>query len=1119
MGVVSHLVVKISASLTEFDRALAGSEKSLGRFGSKMQGIGRDLTAAVTLPLVGLGALSIKAAKDFESSFAGIRKTVDGVVSSSGQLTEFGRRLQGEFRALAKEIPISVNELNKIGESAGQLGIRKENILEFTRTIAAMGVSTNLSTDQAAEGMARFANVTQMPQENIERLGSTIVDLGNNLAATESEILEFGLRIAGAGEIVGLTEAQILGIAGAFSSVGVEAEAGGTAVQKALLAMNSAVVAGNAGGFGAAIGMSGAGFSQLFNTDPGEAFARFVEGVGAAGKQGETILRGVGIDDARQIRAFLSMAAAGDVLRDSLTRAGDAWKNNTALAFEAQQRYQTFESRLQLFKNQVNDVAITIGTRLIDALLRMEPAITGALNRFADLVDWFSRLPRGVQDATFAFGAFVAAVGPIAFVIGALSSAMSSAIGLFRVLGPVVSSALSAATGVVTTSAATVSRAAAAWRVFWTSVAGPAAVGVAGFALASAARDQVAQGTGIGNLISRSLGAGDLPPGMRGPKRTEDVQLSAPDPMAEYFKQVSAAAAITPDLAAFAGGGSSAESARRAFDERIESLARVNQPIFDAIAAADQRLVDQQFELRRLETTFDQTFDPVAGWMQRDLYARERTFDPNFDITTAAPFTAEPIRKPPSALTSGFNNALGQLPQTIMSALTGGGDVGRSVGGLFGGNIVSGLMGSTVGTAITGGLTSMLGSTIGGAIGSIIPGLGTMLGSMVGPLIGKLGGFFKDIFGGPSKLELEGRETAQHFMDGVRGTLSESQKQRARLEAAASGGSRAWYESAIAIQEVYAATGRTAEQALADFGRLLDATKSGAAAVQLEIDNISAAFREQEEDANRLQEAIQRYGFTLEELGPSNVLRELNEQSKNLIEDWRVLVQSGIDVSLVNERMTGAVNEYLAAALRTGTEVPFAMRPILEMMASQGLLTDAAGNKIDDLGAAGITFAETMTQGFDRVVLKLQQLIDGLQAAGTLISDLPESGVFAAQMDQRTEALNRYIASIRDTAPSLFGYADRRAESELARLSDDPSLAFPGYTPPTSGLTATPNATTMDQAAAATSGTAQQSTTVIVNAGTVVGNPDELAVMVADAVEGGGSVWQRWRTLTPQLAG
>lgn len=352
------------------------------------------------------------------------------------------------------------------------------------------------------------------------------------------------------------------------------------------------------------------------------------------------------------------------------------------------------------------------------------------------------------------------------------------------------------------------------------------------------------------------------------------------------------------------------------------------------------------------------------------------------------------------------------LAPTIMQALTGGGNVAQSVGGLIGGSLTQSLVGGTVGKAITGGLTSMLGSTIGGAVGSIIPGLGTAIGSMIGPLLGKLGGAIKGMFGGPSATELEGRAAEKQFVETLRSGLTEVQ----RLESAmlvAQGNSKDWADSVIAIRDAYIATGRTADEALRDRQRLYEAEKHGAEAVKRVMDEINKAFIEQRQDAERLEAAIKKYGFSIEELGPKFRAQQLNDQAKELIEDWRVLVASGIDVVLVNHKMADSINAYLKAALTTGAEVPMAMRPILQMLADQGLLFDANGDKISDLGQAGIAFSETMTQGFDRVVLKLQQLIDTLQGTGHAIEDLPDSYTLRFRAEG-LDAINAEIDRLRN---------------------------------------------------------------------------------------------------------
>lgn len=366
---------------TELDNTRA--EQALSKFGSLMKkGIAALGIAKITSEVAQLGGYVVQTGIQFESAFAGVQKTVD---ATDEELAGFRQGI----RDMAKEIPQTAAEISSVAEAAGQLGIKNEYLLSFSRTMSDLGVATNMSATEAATALARLANIAQMPQENFDRLGSTIVALGNNLATTESEITEMGLRLAGAGSQVGMTEAQILGLAGAISSVGIEADAGGSAVSTVMTKMQLAVEQGGESleQFANVAGMSAAEFQQAFREDAAHALVSFVEGLGNMESRGQSAiatLADMEITEIRQRDALLRLAGAGNVLSESLGIATQAWDENNALTNEAEQRYQTLESRLQILKNNVDDFAISLYDGIRDPMAEVVTESIGYVQRLHD---------------------------------------------------------------------------------------------------------------------------------------------------------------------------------------------------------------------------------------------------------------------------------------------------------------------------------------------------------------------------------------------------------------------------------------------------------------------------------------------------------------------------------------------------------------------------------------------------------------------------------------------------------------------------------------------------------------------------------------------------------------
>lgn len=401
-------------AMEEARRATGLTEQSaanLGKVGGKMQNVGSDLTRYVTAPLVAVGVGAAAASVSWESAWAGVTKTVEGT-------TEELASLEGGLRSMAKELPATHGEIASVAEAAGALGVETESILGFTRVMIDLGETTNLTSDQAATSFARIANVMGTAQSDFDRMGSTVVALGNNGASTEAEIVELANRLAAAGAIAGLSEADIFAFSETLASVGVEAEAGGTALSKVFTSIRDSVIDGGdkLETFASTAGMTSEQFVRAFQDDPATAIASFVEGLGeisASGQSTTAVFEELELTDQRLMRALLSTGEAGDYLRTQIDFANTAWQENTALQDEAAKRYETTAAKLGMLRNQAVDLGITLGDHAVPALQLLMDGIGGT-------IALFESLPGPVQAVIVGLAALAAGVGPVIFVAGTL---------------------------------------------------------------------------------------------------------------------------------------------------------------------------------------------------------------------------------------------------------------------------------------------------------------------------------------------------------------------------------------------------------------------------------------------------------------------------------------------------------------------------------------------------------------------------------------------------------------------------------------------------------------------------------------------------------------------------
>lgn len=391
--------------------------------GTKMQTLGDSITnvgkkltivsAAASAALVGVA----KSAIDFETAFTGVTKTVDGTDEELENIKE------GLFD-LSEATASSATDIASVAEAAGQLGVKTENVLDFTETMVRLGDSTNLSADEAATAIAQLYNVMGSDINTVDQFGAALVALGNNAATTEADILNMATRIGSSGKQVGLTEQQVLALATSLSSVGLEAEGGGSAISAVItkidkdVALNSDTLKTWAN----VAGLSVKDFKNLWQNDAMSAIQAVVKGMGDASAGGENlnvILDDLGVTSLRQTDTMKRLSSASELMADMVNISNDAWTENSALTTESSKRYETTAAKIQQVKNTVTELCSKLGEILL-------PIIQKICDGLSSFVSWLTSLSPAAQKVMLVVVALVAALGPLLIFVGKIISSIGS---------------------------------------------------------------------------------------------------------------------------------------------------------------------------------------------------------------------------------------------------------------------------------------------------------------------------------------------------------------------------------------------------------------------------------------------------------------------------------------------------------------------------------------------------------------------------------------------------------------------------------------------------------------------------------------------------------------------
>lgn len=324
---------------------------------------------------------SLKAARDFESAFTGVMKTVDETATTTyADLTQ-------SIRRMAQEVPSSTTEIASVMEMAGQLGVKADDIERFTKVMIDLSNATNIDATEGAAQLAQYFNIMQADLKEVDKFGAALTDLGNNAATTEADILRMAQNLAGIGKTIGLSNQDVLALSTTLNSVGLTAEKGGNAISTIITRINKIVGTDKVATWAKVAGMEVEDFNKLWVDTPIDAIKEIVGGLASYRGENENLsqeLEALDIKNIRQIDTMTRLTNAYKLFDGFIERANDAWDENSALTEEASRRYATTDSQIQILKNTVNDLYITLGEAMLpvikDLIDDVKPFVKGITN-------------------------------------------------------------------------------------------------------------------------------------------------------------------------------------------------------------------------------------------------------------------------------------------------------------------------------------------------------------------------------------------------------------------------------------------------------------------------------------------------------------------------------------------------------------------------------------------------------------------------------------------------------------------------------------------------------------------------------------------------------------------
>jgi|GEM_PF-6189313 len=355
--------VKLKASIGDYGGALKTLAPSVQLSTSSIVALGAAMASVAAI-----SAKSLSEFSDLDSGLIGIQKTTNATDSEMISL-------KNNLLDMANKIPVARDSLLEIAAAAGQLGVKGvDNITLFTDTVARLQLTTDLVGEDGAKALARIINVSGETVDSVDELGSVIVALGNNMAASESEIVQMASEISRSVSAFEVSAAASTAYGAALKSMGAQAELSGSAIGRSMVEIEKSIISGGEKFeyLQETTGMTGEQIKKTFKTDSSVVFNAWIKGMSKMVDSGEsaiTLLEKFGMTGVEQIKGLTPLVSNVEELEKAFELANSEVENSTALMEESIKATESFKSQITFAWNAVDEIAASIGSGLAPAVI------------------------------------------------------------------------------------------------------------------------------------------------------------------------------------------------------------------------------------------------------------------------------------------------------------------------------------------------------------------------------------------------------------------------------------------------------------------------------------------------------------------------------------------------------------------------------------------------------------------------------------------------------------------------------------------------------------------------------------------------------------------------------